>query len=104
MITRPIRMRSRSTMLKVVGVLIKVSARDRRIGLMNWYHGRVETTPPEQCPSEIITLPYFYVLKNRDFRRYLKIGCFGTVRVAIYDLMLVMTSTPVFETALRSSV
>ena len=37
-----------TTMLKVVGVLIKLSARDHRIGLMNWYHGCVETTPPEQ--------------------------------------------------------
>ena len=36
------------TMLKVVGVLIKLLARDHRIGLMNWYHGCVETTPPEQ--------------------------------------------------------
>ena len=35
-------------MLKVVGVLMELLARDHRIGLMNWYHGCVETTPPEQ--------------------------------------------------------
>ena len=62
--------RSAGTMLKVVGVLIKLSARDQPHGLMNWYHGRVETTPPD-ASSEIITLPYSYVLKNRDFRRNL---------------------------------
>ena len=72
-------------MLKVVEVLIKLSYRGHLIGLINWYLGRVETTPPPS--SEIITLPYLCVLKNRDFRRNLKIGCLGTVRVAIYHLV-----------------
>ena len=37
----------RSTMLKVLGVLIKLSYRGHVIGLMSWYDRRVETPHPE---------------------------------------------------------
>ena len=43
--TKPVR-RSH-TMLKVLGVLIKLSYRGHVIGLMSWYDRRVETPHPE---------------------------------------------------------